>query len=326
MNETAPRPQADPSAFRLLRHPPDGHIQVGGLELLQGEGLLWLDLKGQREPEMDLLARTFGLHPLEVEDCLHLDQRPKLEGYDGHLFVVQHTFTVGAHAKDLELHEIHAVLGNGWLLTIHADPVPLLDAVFARASRDANLTAHGADFLLYLISDAVVDGHYRVLEGLTEEVDALQDEVFRQPSRSSIESIFELKGALLTLRRTVAPSREVMANLAREPGVGERASLYLRDVHDHLVRLTESLDASRELRGSALDAYLSMAANRTNDIVKQLTIFSVTFLPLSFVTGFFGQNFTSMPFDQRWLFYLMMGLCAAVPLSMLVWFRRKRWL
>jgi magnesium transporter len=223
---------------------------------------------------------------------------------------------------------LHAFLGADYLVTVHGAPVPALDQVFERARADPAVAARGPDFWLYLLADRVADGHFGLLDDLAAAIEALEDDILSRPSRQSIERIFALKRALVLLRKIVSPARDVLAALCKrgDPRVGERTALYLRDVYDHLVRVTEAIEADRDLLGNALDAYLSMAANRTNDIVKQLTIFSVIFLPLTFVTGFFGQNFTSwLPFDERWLFELMIVLCGATPAAMLLWFRRKSW-
>lgn len=146
-------------------------------------------------------------------------------------------------------------------------------------------------------------------------------------SRADLEQIFTLKRTLVTLRRTISPSRDMMGLLTKrgDPRIGERTTLYFRDVYDHLIRVNEAVEMNRDLLANALDIYLSMSANRTNDIMKQLTLISVVFLPLSFLTGFFGMNFNAMPFDSRALMLAVLVACVAVPAGMLLWFSRKAW-
>jgi magnesium transporter len=318
----------DPTRFRLLRRLPDSTLLSGGLELSEGEGLLWLDLTAASEAELAWLGGRFGFHPLALEDCAHLDQRPKIEEYGDHLFLVQHDFSAAGEAPDLEIRELHAFLGRDYLVTVHEAPIAALDAVFARVQTDPAVSGRGPDFWLYLVTDRVTDAHFAVLDELAEAIEVLEDQILTRPNRESIGRIFALKRVLVLLRKIVSPTRDVLGVLCKrgDPRVGERTALYFRDVYDHLVRVSEAIEADRDLLGNALDAYLSMAANRTNDIVKQLTIFSVIFLPLTFITGFFGQNFTSiMPFERRWMFELMLLLCGATPLAMILWFRSKSW-
>lgn len=316
----------DPSRFRVLRWTPDGRIERGGLELLDSPGPLWVDLVQQQAPEMALVERRFGLHPLEVEDCLHLSQRPKLEEFEDHLFLVLHAFTRHGSLR-LDLHELHAFLGRDFLLTVHADRIPELDEVFEFAATDPALGQRGLDFLLYRVADRITDGHFLHLDEIADTIEELEDRMLTRLSRADLEQIFTLKRTLVTLRRTISPSRDMMGLLTKrgDPRIGERTTLYFRDVYDHLIRVNEAVEMNRDLLANALDIYLSMSANRTNDIMKQLTLISVVFLPLSFLTGFFGMNFNAMPFDSRALMLAVLVACVAVPAGMLLWFSRKAW-
>lgn len=324
----APIPSVDSTKFRLLRCSAGGAPRRGGLELAEGDGPLWLDLTAPSDAELAYLARRFGFHALALEDCAHLDQRAKLEEYDDHLFLVQHSFACASPVWELEVRELHAFLGRDYLVTVHDTPIPALDAVFDRAVSSPQVAARGPDFWLYLVTDRVTDGHFSILDDLADAIESLEDEILANPTRKSIEAIFALKRTLVSLRKIISPTRDVLAALCKrgDPRVGERTALYFRDVYDHLVRVVEAIEADRDLLGNALDAYLSMSANRTNDIVKQLTIFSVIFLPLTFITGFFGQNFTAIiPYEKAWTFDLMLLLCGATPLGLLLWFRSKSW-
>ncbi len=327
-NSLAPVPSVDSTRFRIMRCSVVGPPRRGGLELAEGGGPFWLDLTAPSDDELAFLARRFGFHPLALEDCAHLDQRAKLEEYDDYLFLVQHAFAFASKGWRLEVQELHAFLGRDYLVTVHDAPIAALDAVFERAAANPQIAARGPDFWLYLISDRLTDGHSSLLHELADSIERLEERVLAKPSRKGIEGLFALKRSLVLLRRILSPTRDVLAALCKrgDPRVGERTAVYFRDVHDHLVRVVEELEADRDLLGNALDAYLSMSANRTNEVVKQLTLFSVIFLPLSFITGFFGQNFTSIiPYDKAWTFYLMLLLCGATPLSLILWFRSKGW-
>lgn len=234
--------------------------------------------------------------------------------------------------RALDLHELHAFLGERYLVTVHAGALPALESVWRRAASDRALFEHGMDFVYYLVADALVDMSFPVLDRITDELEALEDAVLEQPRPAELARIFELKHHLVDMRKVLSPQRDTIAMLARrgDARVSERTALYFRDVHDHLVRLNESIEANRDLLANALDAYLSTASNRTNEIMKSLTLLSAVFLPLSFLVGFFGQNFRVLLGIEEWtesraLGAAMLALCVALPAAMMLWFRHKHW-
>jgi magnesium transporter len=178
------------------------------------------------------------------------------------------------------------------------------------------------------VIDAVVDTNFAHLDLLADALDQIEDAVLERPDRDDLAHIFALKRTLVTMRKTLSPQRDVLASLAKRGSaqVSDRTAIYFRDVYDHLVRIYESIDAARDLLGNALDVYLSMVGQRTNEIMKSLTLLSAIFLPLTFVTGFFGQNFEHMPFGSDALMWSMVICCAALPLGMLYWFKSRKWL
>ncbi|WNG18006.1 magnesium/cobalt transporter CorA [Cystobacter fuscus] len=306
----------------------EGRVLTGGEELLEQPGRKWIDVLQPSEEVMARLGERYGLHRLAIEDCLHLDQRPKLEEYPNHQFIVLQGFTALAdEVCELTLHEHHFFLGPDWIITVHELPFPGLEAVGQRIRADPEATlGRGVDVLLYLFTDALVDGNFPILDRFNDELEDLESAVFENPQPEHLQRVFAMKRALVTLRRVLSPQRDVVGLLVRRgiPNVSERTVLYFRDVYDHLVRLYEQIDSGRDLLGNVMDGYLSMVANRTNDITKQLTIFSTIFLPLSFITGFFGQNFDFL--SHRGFFWLMMLSVVGLPTGLMFWFRRKHWL
>jgi magnesium transporter len=290
--------------------------------------LRWVDIQAQSEAEMKVLAERFRFHPLTLEDCLHFDQRPKVEEYEGYLFIVLHAFGCSDQRScDAEPLEVHVFLGPGYLVTVHTTPIPPLEAVWKRATSDPGLASRGADFLLYLISDAVVDANFPILDRINDALEEIEDSVLERHDPRDLSRIFELKRTLVLMRKVLSPERDVFAVLSKrgDPRISEKTALYFRDVYDHLVRIYESIDAGRDLLGNALDAYLSMASNRTNEIMKRLTLLSAVFLPLTFVTGFFGQNFEHLPFHSDAFMYSMVVSCVLIPSAMVLIFRRSGW-
>lgn len=306
----------------------DGRSLIqGGEELLSHPGLKWIDLDQPTEEGLLPLAERFKIHRLVVEDCLHLDQRPKLEEYPEHHFLVLHGFTAPPEEPcELTLHEVHFIIGKDFVITVHEKAHPAISEARRRLQADTgNSFRRGPDFIVYVIADALVDSNFPLLDSLNDSIETLEEKVFEKPDQRQLETMFTVKRALLTLRRTLSPQRDVLSLLVRGGGfVQERTALYFRDVYDHLIRIHEQIEAARDLLGNARDSYLSMVANRTNDITKQLTIFATIFLPLSFITGFFGQNFEVLSGPAY--FWIMMISVALLPVLLMAWFRYKRWI
>ena len=332
--------------FRVIDLGPDGELtireNVEDIALPDEATLRWVDLRGE-EKGLERLRAEFSFHPLAIEDCRVFDQRPKLEEYRDHLFLVTQSFAVlqgqppasatSLEHAGLELYELHAFLGKNYLVTVHADDIAALEQVWARVSENPALLERGVDFVYYLIASRLVEANFPLLDHITDELEEIEDRVLDAPVRKDLTRIFELKRRLVLMRKVLSPQRDTMVMLARrgDSRVSERSSHYFRDVHDQLVRLNESIEANRDLLSNALDAYLSAVSNRTNEIMKSLTLLSAVFLPLAFIVGFFGQNFEDLPWLPHWaehdgLMYLMLALCAATPIGMLLWFRSRRWI
>jgi magnesium transporter len=296
--------------------------------------LRWIDLRAQDLPQLELLRERFDFHPLAIEDCGHQDQRPKLEEYRDHLFLVTQGFSCAGHkVHELGLHELHTFLGERYLVTVHLDSIAALEEVWVRVAKDPKMVGRGLDFVYYLIADGIVDDNFPIIDYIADELEEIEDAVLSRPQRKDLQRIFELKHHLVAMRKVLSPQRDVIGMLAKrgDPRITDRTALYLRDVYDHLVRMNESIEANRDLLGNALEAYLSAVGQRTNEIMKALTIMSAVFLPLAFVVGFFGQNFDDLPGMHNWthsdgLMWVMISLCVGLPVGMLGWFRHKGWL
>ncbi len=321
-----------PATIRVMDAPAEGPCSVhDGPEYVRppATGVVrWVDVRGQEEADIALLGERFGFHPLTLEDCLHFDQRPKLEEYGDYLFIVLHAFACPkGDPCEVEPQEVHAFLGPGYLVTVHSAEVAPVDAVWKRVEGDANLARRGADFVFYLLADTMVDANFPIIDLLSDHLEEIENSVLERSSRQDLNKIFELKRTLVLMRKVLSPERDVLAILAKrgDRHVSEKTALYLRDVYDHLVRIYESIDTGRDLLGNALDAYLSLVSNRTNEIMKRLTLLSAVFLPLTFITGFFGQNFEHLPFHSDALMYAMVACCLLIPTTMVFWFKRSGW-
>jgi magnesium transporter len=294
----------------------------------------WVDLSAQAEPQLEVLRRGFDFHPLAIEDCAHFDQRPKVEEYENYLFIVTQGFVCdGGSVQNLRILELHSFVGRNFLVTVHSEGIEALDQVWKRCMLDASVFKRGVDFVYYLIADRMVDGNFPILDQMTEELETLEDAVLSHPQRENLSRIFDLKQQLVCMRKVLSPQRDVLGALTRfdHPHIGERTLHYFRDVYDHLMRINESIEANRDLLSNALEAYLSSVSQRTNEIMKYLTIMSAVFLPLAFVVGFFGQNFQNLLGHPNWtqsepMMWGMVLLCLTIPVIMMIWFKRKDWL
>ncbi len=306
----------------------DGSLRVGDDSLLDAKGPRWMDVVSPTPEEMESLRVKFGIHRLAVEDCLKLGQRPKLEEYPNHPFIVLQGFGAGPEVWEPKLREVHFILLPDLIITVHQDAVEVIEEARRRLAPDpASSFARGPDFIAYTVADALMDGNFPVVDALDSAIEDLESEVFDEARAGHLPHMSRLRRAVVEVRRVLSPQRDVLSLLARRgPGSGfvqERTALYFRDVYDHLIRVIEQLDATRELLASAREAWLSVIANRTNDVTKQLTIFATIFLPLSFITGFFGQNFHALTAPA--LFWVMLASMVLVPAGLVLWFRHKEW-
>jgi magnesium transporter len=263
-------------------------------EILDEPGnVVWFDVVDPGPNDLALLQEEFALHPLAVEDAVVAHQRPKIESYETYWFLVVQAVSV--QARGVVLHEIAIFAGKNFLVTVRHDPAYPLDEIEQRWSLHPEELRKGAGFLLYTILDTVVDGFIPVAETFHERVDLMEEMLFDDDSRndSVLPRIFRMKKDAQQFRHAALPMREILTPLTRQDLslYSHDEALYFRDVYDHAVLVIDQLDSLRDLVNSALEIHLSVVANRQNEVAKQLTIIATIFLPLSFVVGFFGQNF-----------------------------------
>lgn len=295
-------------------------------KLARGE-FFWLDLHGPSEEELLLLGEIFGFHPLALEDSLHFGQRAKLEEYEDFVFLVAY----GWAPDEDGLVEVHFYYAERLLVTVHCDDAPALESVRSRCERTLAQRPEGI-LVLHHVVDALVDSFFEPLERLNERLEVIEDEMIARPNDRLLAEIMNMRRRITLLRKTIGPQRDLFGRLGgglvELPGTTTEAERYFRDVYDHLFRLGEMIDAYRELITGVADMYLSSASNRLGRVTKQLTLIATIFLPLTFVTGFFGQNFDWMVENvgSRWAFVALgIGLPVATVALIVAWFRREGW-
>lgn len=283
--------------------------------------LEWYDVADPASPQLDELAARFGLHPLQIEDCRHRPQRPKAEEHDRYIFtVLKHIH----NNQDLEFDDVDVFLGPDFLITVRRGDAAWFDGVRARAQQEG---VSRLDRLFYFIVDQIVDGYQPVLDKLADDSADIEDAVLDHPEPEMLAKIFALKRKLVEFRRIGAGMREVVNDLIRrEKGLlGDDLDVYFRDVYDHIIRTVDLIETYRDLLSGALDIYLSAVANRTNEVMKILTIWGTVALPLVIITGFFGMNL-KLPWEgSYWGTAFVLALMTVSTVAVLVYFKIKRW-
>lgn len=299
-------------------------------------GLLWVDLQAEPPERCEpILHETFHFHPLAIDDALRESHVPKVDDWGEYLYLVLHAVVFNPQGSDpVDTQEVDIFFGRTYVVTYHDTAIDAVDRVWSVAQRDNRYLANGPDHLLYRLIDEMVAGYMPVADQMDDTIDLLEDRILNEPTAGNLEQVLALKRGLHHLRRVIGPQREVLNKLARgDYGVIDADDrMFFRDVYDHLVRLYDINESMRDLVSDALDTYLSVVNNRMNDIMKTLTIITTLFMPVSFVVGFFGQNFfqpvaeplkawTGMPW-----FILTLAILVGLPVSMYLWVRRRGWM
>jgi magnesium transporter len=301
-------------------------------------GMLWVDFEaaketGTREVEA-WLHEVFQFHPLAVEDALQETNVPKVDDWGTYLYIVFSVPQMDDASDRLELHELDVFVGPNYLVTFHVEPMKVLEAERSSIGRDPrDRMRHGADHLLFRLLERAVDQSLAVIEQLDERVDTIQDLVIERPSSDVIRRIFRIKRSAIRLHKTLAPQREVLNRLARDPyaPIREEHRVYFRDLYDHVVRIHDISESLRDLIAGTLETYLSVISNRTNEIMKTLTMVTVMCLPMSFLAAFFGMNFFGdplilrVPLPRGLLFLATCAIMVISPCFMWIYARRKKW-
>ena len=293
--------------------------------IARSDSLVWVDMIAPTAAERQLLHTEFQFHPLALEDIEHRHQRPKIEVYSNHYFIVVYGVHLGDLHEGIDLHEISIFLGKNYVVTVHSEPVPELQAALERWEHNTDSIGSDIGAVLYAIMDGLVDEYFPLIDELADRVETLEQKIFERFDREALNDIFTMKKDLLALRRVVAPERDVFNVLMRRdpPILPVGSVIYFQDVYDHTVRVLDSIDTYRDLLSSALDAYLSVQSNVLNEAMRRLTVISTIFLPLTFLSGFFGMNFDSLPFHEPLAMWISLGIMALTPVGMYLWFRSR---
>jgi len=290
----------------------------------------WVSVCGLHETEfLKQVGEKFKIHPLVLEDILNTDTRPKIEITDDYLFIVMKLMIFNPEQKILETEQVSFILGKGFLFSFSERTDEIFNPVRDRiTSQLGKIRKRGGDYLLYALMDIVVDNYFLALEKTEERIELLDDEVINNPDQSQIQSIYNLRNLLLTIRKSFWPLREIVNQLIKDDSdlLDENIEPYLRDLYDHTIHINETVEQQREITNSLMEIYLSMMSNKMNEVMKVLTVIATIFIPLTFIVGIYGMNFKYMPeLEWPWAYFAVWGIMIAVVVGMVVYFRRKNW-
>jgi magnesium transporter len=291
----------------------------------------WINIDGLHEVEiLEKLGRQFELHPLMLEDILNMDQRPKYEDFDKHIFIVLKMLSFDNETQSVESEQVSLVLGENFVISLQERVGDVFDPIRERIrNAKGRIRKLGPDYLMYSLLDAIVDNYFGILEKLGDKIEAMEEELVGEPTQKTLQQIHYLKKEMIYLRRSVWPLRELISGMERSesPLIEDSTDAYLRDLYDHTIQVIDTMESFRDMVSGMLDTYLSSLSNRMNSIMKVLTIIATIFIPLTFVAGIYGMNFENMPeLKWRWGYAGVWVVMIIVAGVMIIYFKRKKWL
>lgn len=324
--------------IKLFEYNEDKYIEQE-LETLTGfviqkekSSITWLNIEGIHQVDIvEKIGNLFNLHSLILEDIVNTEQFPKIEDYSDHLFIVLKTLSFDEKKNRIETEQVSLCMGTNFVLSFQeAGGKDFFNPIYDRIRKGkGRIRKMGADYLLYSIIDAIVDSYFIVLEKLDEKIETLEESVLTETAQQTVMEIHKLKREMILLRKSIWPLREIINNMGHGESslITESVHIYLRDVYDHTVRIIETIENFRDILSGLLDIYLSNTSNRINSVMKVLTIIATIFMPLTFIAGIYGMNFEYMPeLEWRWGYPTILTFMASLGISMLIFFRLKKWL
>ena len=290
----------------------------------------WISVCGLHETDfLKQVGEKFKIHPLVLEDILNTDTRPKIEITDDYFFIVMKLVLFNAEQKILETEQVSFILGRSFLFSFSERTDEIFNPIKDRInSQLGKIRKRGSDYLLYALMDIVVDHYFLALEKVDERIESLDDEVINNPDRSQIESIYNLRNLLLIIRKSIWPLREIVNQIIKDESdlLDESIEPYLRDLYDHTIHITETIEQQREITNGLMEIYLSMMSNKMNEVMKVLTVIATIFIPLTFIVGIYGMNFKYMPeLEWPWAYFTVWGVMIGIVGLMFYYFKKKNW-
>jgi len=290
----------------------------------------WVNVCGLHDTELiKRIGEKFNIHPLVLEDILNTETRPKIEITDDYIFIAMKMLTYNKSEDQVDTEQVSFILGNSFVFSFleKSDSVfkPIKDRITEQFGR---VRKQPSDYLFYALMDVVVDQYFLLLEQIEQNIESLDDEVIKDGDKSQVEKIYSLKNKLLLTRRSLWPLREIFNRLTREETklINKKIVPYLRDLLDHTMHITETIEFQREITNGLMETHLSMMSYKMNEVMKVLTVIATIFIPLTFIVGIYGMNFPNMPeMKWPWAYFALWGVMISVVIFMAFYFRRKKW-
>ena len=303
----------------------------GDLEYYRdSEKTSWVNIDGLHDTKLlGAVGSVFGLHPLVLEDMLNTEERPKIEDYGDYTFIAVKQLFIDEKTGEPVTDHQNIILGKGFVISAGESRTRIFDPIRERLESGVRLRKMGADYLAYALLDAIVDNYFDVLERQGEMIEKVEEVLVSSPDRTTLNKILDTKNDMLYIHKNIWPLREVANLLERGESslISHETRVYLRDLYDHVMQALDTTEIYRDILSGLLDVYLSSVSNRMNEIMKVLTIISTIFIPLTFLAGIYGMNFSNMPeLGWRWGYFALLGVMAVLALLMLDFFKRKKWL
>jgi len=294
--------------------------------------ITWINIDGLHDIEIiEKIGKHFDLHPLVLEDIVNTEQRPKIEDFGDHIFVVLKMLYYDDKEKNqLEAEQVSLIFGSNFVISFQERLGKIFEPLRERIRKGkGRVRKLGTDYLAYALIDSIVDNYFVILEQFGERLEDTEQELATNPTAETLQTIRVFKKEMIFLRKSIWPLREVVNLLERGESslIQESTGIYLRDVYDHTIQIIDSVESYRDMLSGMLDVYLSSISNKMNEVMKVLTIFAAIFIPLTFVAGIYGTNFTFIPeFEWQWSYFAFLLVLFLIAITMLVYFRRKKWL
>lgn len=299
---------------------PDGNKKV-----------LWLNLDGLHDVDLiSDMGKKFNLHHLLLEDVLNTHHRPKMEEFDNYLFFTLKHLEINKKDQNLSSQQISLVLGKDYVLTFRESETNIFQKLRERIKiSTGSIRKKGPDYLFYRLLDIIVDNYFGVIEHIDETSEQLEENALMNPTKETLQQIRHYKNMLAEIRKSVLPLREAISSLLNNPGglIDNTTQHYIRDVYEHIIQIVETVEAQKDTLTTVMELYLTGLSNKTNDVMKVLTIIATIFIPLTFIAGIYGMNFDNMP-ELHWKYgyFVVWGIMIFIILIMIVFFKRKKWL
>ncbi len=292
--------------------------------------VIWIDIDGLYD--IDLVKKVgdnFNIHSLILEDILNTDQHPKVDLENNYIYIVLKMLYYDKFSKEIKSEQVSFVLFDDCLISFQEFPGDVFDNIRNRLETNKNnIRSKGSDYLLYSLIDAIVDSYFNIFESIGDVLDKIENNLMNNPTKSLLSDIYNLKRDIIFLRNSVWPLREIVSTLIKDEHIliDEKTTIYLRDVYDHIIQIINVIETYRDILSGMLDIYLSSMSNKTNEVMKVLTVFSTIFIPLTFLTGIYGMNFHYMPeLSFKYGYPIFWIITIALILFMINYFRKKNW-